>query len=287
MSDLLDDVRARWNADDPARLERVMETVGALLAEQLTGTSAAVRDAAATLLENPDVSAWITELAGAADARQALLLEALGQYGEQHGLQIELVELLEHSDGQLRAGILRAVARSRPPALIGEWIKGLSNDDPEARLGAINLLAVARDPIAVRPLASMVVEGRPETVQAAVWAIGEIGIEDPIAESVLVDAIAARFCTAEAVEALGRMGGPAVLPVLLEQARRNDTTAALLAAARLVERHPEHDKIEVHARALEEILRRHKDPAARLLAAVVLVRLGREVDPTDIDAALL
>jgi len=136
----------------------------------------------------------------------------------------------------------------------------------------------------------MIVEGIPETVQAAFWALGEIGQYDQMAESVLLDAVKARFCPLDALYALGKIGSPEILKTLFQEALRGESMAAILAASRIVERHMPIEatdaELTVHKNALNNLVTKHQDPAVRILAVVVTARLGLPVTIDEIEKAM-
>ncbi len=271
----------------------LMAKVRSIFGDAVLARPAATQGTAAA--QSGDVDAWVAELEDprCEPQRQQLLCDLLGSYGEGHGLHAKVAELAQRLVRQdaplaLRSAVFRALARARPQALIAEWMKGLADPSPEVRKGAAELLGWAHEPAAMRPLARLVADGDVHTLEVALWAIGEIGVNDAATEAVLVDALLARFCPGPVTDALARMGSLSALgPVLQDVAR--DPQAVLLAVSRIIERAMP-VSLEVDLRreiaALERLQKSHSDDVVRLLATVSLLRLGVQLGAEAIEPFL-
>lgn len=180
------------------------------------------------------------------------------------------------TDTPRRELAIRAAFASRHHALIAAALPELLSPVVQTRAGAIRAMAFAREPLAITPLLSLIALGD-VCAPLAMWAIGEIGMESPLAEKVLLDAHQARFCPEAALLALGKMGTRAIFSRVLLAAHR-DGAAALKAAFLLSKRHDlsqlshqERTRALNHARLH---VKKSTDRTTWMLAQCLAVRLG-------------
>lgn len=178
---------------------------------------------------------------------------------------------------------IRAAFASRHHALIDSALPELSSPVVQTRAGAIRAMAFAQEPLAITPLLSLIALGD-VCAPLAMWAIGEIGIESPLAEKVLLDAHQARFCPKEALLALGKMGTRSIFSRVLLAAHR-DGVAALKSAFLLSKRHDLSQlSQQERARALNHArlhVKKSKDRTTWMLAQCLAVRLGEPMPARD------
>jgi HEAT repeat protein len=126
------------------------------------------------------------------------------------------------SDARVRAVALGALVRAAPTAALGAWSTGVVDADAAVRRRAAEVSpALPRDDRIAAALVALLADDDVTVVEAAAWALGELG-----ARAVEVGAVADLAATARghrdalareaAVAALGALGDPTALPVILE-----------------------------------------------------------------------
>jgi len=153
---------------------------------------------------------------------RAAALAALGFSGPLGAEQ--LVELRgalrDDPDARVRAAALGALVRAEAPDVFPAWSDAVTDRDAAVRRRAAELAPAVADARVAPPLVGMLADRDVTVVEAAAWALGELG-----AGAVATDAVAALSATAHshrdplareaAVAALGALADPAGLDAIL------------------------------------------------------------------------
>jgi HEAT repeat protein len=153
---------------------------------------------------------------------RAAALAALGFSGPLGSAQ--LVELRgalrDDPDPRVRAAALGALVRGAAPDALSAWNDAVTDGGAAVRRRAAELAPALADPRAAPPLVGMLDDRDVTVVEAAAWALGELG-----ADAVASDAVTALSTTARshrdplareaAVAALGALADPAGLDAIL------------------------------------------------------------------------
>ncbi|HEX9467050.1 MAG TPA: HEAT repeat domain-containing protein [Acidimicrobiia bacterium] len=151
---------------------------------------------------------------------------ALAALGHRERLDDDDVVRLEDAcdgdpDARVRAGALAALVRAGPAAPTRRaWTNATTDRDPAVRRRAAELAPAAPRPVAVAPLVELLHDEDVTVVEAASWALGELGdvaiAGAAVAALVLVvETHADPLAREAAVAALGALGDPAGLPAIL------------------------------------------------------------------------
>ena len=153
---------------------------------------------------------------------RAAALAALGFSGSLGAEQLaDLRDALgDDPDARVRAAALGALVRATAPDVFSAWNDAVADRDPAVRRRAAELAPALADARTAHPLVGMLADRDVTVVEAAAWALGEIG-----ADAVASDAVAALSTTARshrdplareaAVAALGALADPAGLDAIL------------------------------------------------------------------------
>jgi HEAT repeat protein len=123
-------------------------------------------------------------------------------------------------DARVRAAALAALVRTRSAGARASWDRGVGDAAPAVRRRAAELAPALDPPLPVDALLALLRDDDVTVVEAAAWAVGELG--DEMETSGAVDALAHTVSTHRdalareaAVAALGALGDPAALPAIL------------------------------------------------------------------------
>jgi len=153
---------------------------------------------------------------------RAAALAALGFSGSLGAEQLaDLRDALgDDPDARVRAAALGALVRATAPDVFSAWNDAAADRDPAVRRRAAELAPALADARTAQLLVGMLADRDVTVVEAAAWALGEIG-----ADAVASDAVAALSTTARshrdplareaAVAALGALADPAGLDAIL------------------------------------------------------------------------
>ena len=134
-------------------------------------------------------------------------IEALGQIRAPAAV-LPLVEALRDGDRNLRRAAAEALGEIRDPQAVPALLIALDDDHWSVRCGAAAALGRLGSPKAIGALSLRVEDPDPTVCRAAVTALGEIG--DPRAAGRLVRALEEPALQPAALEALRRLGPPAL-----------------------------------------------------------------------------
>lgn len=189
------DILSRLSEIDPSFAQPRDNTFQAEIARGVT----AVPDVVAGLSnEDPEVRA---------DAA-----EALGVLGDTEAL-VPLRESLGDPDGEVRTNSAVALIRIGDEQLFPEVVKSLRHEDPRVVIGAAVALGRLADARVVPNLVEAFKTENAEVGAAVAWALGQCG--DASALPWLITAVEQGFATANACEALARIGDSRAQPALL------------------------------------------------------------------------
>lgn len=139
--------------------------------------------------------------------------EALGHLGDKAAWE-PLRALLRDPDGEVRTEAAVALIRIGDQELFPEVVKSLRHGDPRVVIGAAVALGRLADPRVVPNLVEAFKTDNAEVGAAVAWALGQCG--DAAALPWLMTAVEQGFASANACEALGRIGDPRAQSVLLK-----------------------------------------------------------------------
>jgi HEAT repeat protein len=217
---------------------------------------------------------------------RALIVDAIaaiaGVEKPSHDVCDRLRAILVSSQSRLIASVAaRALAVAGDESFL-ELQRGLlHSDSPTRRMLAARLIGHGRYARALPDLMVSVRPDRATLVDAAVWAIGEIGSKEAL--PLLNAMIESRFFSVDALDAIARIGSVESLSVirpLLAQGTIEERVHTVHAIARILEKRPslpEGDRAEL-AKILLDVLDRGERVIMRYYALVALGRLGERVD---------
>lgn len=144
---------------------------------------------------------------------------ALGEIGSDKAVEA-LVRVLSSSN--IRDSAALALGKIRSANAVEPLIKALEDEDADVRAAAAWALGDIKDPKAVEPLIKALNDSDYKMAEAPAWALGEI--RDKRATVPLLEAFKAeRYRTGSSgnkekalVEALGKLGDPKVIPILMD-----------------------------------------------------------------------
>jgi HEAT repeat protein len=218
--------------------------------------------------DDPEVRADAAEALGILSARDALA---------------PLRECLADPDGEVRTNAAVALIRVGDEQLFPEVVKSLRHDDPRVVIGAAVALGRLADARVVPNLVEAFKTEDPEVGAAVAWALGQCG--DASALPWLITAVEQGFATANACEALGRIGDPKSQGALIGAlAHAADDVRAYAARALGLLRYDAsaggaRAEAASAARAIPELKSRLEDRSrkVRLCAAIALYELGEKL----------
>lgn len=148
--------------------------------------------------------------------------------------------------------------------------------DDEIAIGASVVLGYLKCDRAMPYLLRALLTTHQKRGDAIIWAIGELRIKKAI--PFLKAAVRANFSVKSAISALGKIGSPKVVDVLLDHLNDDDEVVRLLAARSLgqVGFEHEHSLIKKTHRMLEVRLAKEKSRRVRLALSLVKSKLGEE-----------
>lgn len=136
---------------------------------------------------------------------------ALGRIGDVKAATA-LKALLADADGEVRTQAAVALIRLGDENLLPQVVKSLHHKDPRVVLGAAVILGRMADPRVVPNLVEAFQTQHDEVGAAVAWALGQC--KDVACLPWLCGAVQSGFCTANACEALGRIGSENAAEVL-------------------------------------------------------------------------
>jgi HEAT repeat protein len=133
-----------------------------------------------------------------------------------------VVALVDDPDPRARAAALGALVRVTPDDAGNPWVRATADTAAAVRRRAAELApALSEDAPVTAPLLSLLDDADVTVVEAAAWALGELGDTALTAGAVTALARVVRdhrdaLAREAAVAALGSLGDPAALPVILD-----------------------------------------------------------------------
>jgi len=163
---------------------------------------------------------------GAGPVARAAELAALGHRASVLPADLERLEqsAAEDPDPRVRAAALAALVRVRPDAAHTTWQAAIGDRAPAVRRRAAELAPTLDGPTVLDGLLGLLADDEVTVVEAAAWAVGELG--DQAVARGAVDALAQTvahhrdaLAREAGVAALGALGDPAALPAILDACR--------------------------------------------------------------------
>jgi HEAT repeat protein len=158
---------------------------------------------------------------GAGPVARAAELAALGHRGAlATGDRARLDDGLGDDDARVRAAALGALTRVAPDGAVDAWERARTDPAPAVRRRAAELAPVLGTRVPVRPLLELLDDPDVTVIEAAAWAVGELGDRAQAADALPAltrTALEHRDALAReaAVAALGALGDRAALPAIL------------------------------------------------------------------------
>jgi HEAT repeat protein len=224
------------------------------------------------------VSALVLVLRDSDETVRVAALEAVGRLGDASAVS-SVAAVLDSDEPAVRAAAAGALARLATPAALGALIAELGRSDADAE-PVLRALSIAGPPALPALRACLDARSAPLSLAGCAAALGEVGDESDTPR--LADALGrGRVSPMVALPALGKLGGQAAVPTVLEALASPDENirrAALGALGRLLDpKHPD-------GRAVDPLLSafraRRSTPTERTLILRLIGRTGaRRVGP--------
>jgi HEAT repeat protein len=262
-----DDPDVRWAA--ASALGLIVNGVGEeSLLPLLDDEDVRVREAAATALGAMGSSSAVESIIDMLDdeysTSRLAATEALGRLGDDRAVK-PLMALLEDQERTVRIAAARALGEIGHPAGVKPLVGILGSPDGTLRWTAARSLASIGKP-ALAPLLAAMAKGKPDERECTAWTLGEIG--DPAAVPLLVSVLSSKIpsLVGASIDALVKIGAPAVQKCTKALGSLNPRVRA--AAAEVLGRIGGPAAVDILASALEDKDAGVREQAARALGHI-------------------